>query len=71
MKATTVINIASSDLLMKASLTASADRTTAGSRSVMQSRATQRQIIGCSNELPFVAMQTLAQSDSPEIVMPS
>jgi hypothetical protein len=44
MKATTVINIASSDLLMKASLAASADRTTTRSRSVMQSRATQRQM---------------------------
>jgi hypothetical protein len=44
MKATTVINIASSGLLMKASLAASANRTTTRSRSVMQSRATQRQM---------------------------
>jgi hypothetical protein len=71
MKATTVINIASSDLLMKASLTASADRDHAFP--VCDAVEGNPKADGSAAQMNchLSPSQTLAQSDSPEIVMPS
>jgi hypothetical protein len=72
MKATTVINIASSDLLMKASLAASVDRTN-HAFPVCDAVEGNPKADGSAAQMNcyLSPSQTLAQSDSPEIVMPS